>query len=76
MVGEEGEKSMNDQESALAELAEVVFNVLVSGDKQRIEEIQAALDRNGLQAIWCQSPLRIEPKSSESSKSNQGEVTQ
>jgi len=70
VAGEEGEKAMNDQESALAE---VVFNVLVSGDKQRIEEIQAALDRNGLQAIWCQSPLRIEPKSSEAVQIKQEE---
>lgn len=41
-------------------LEDIVFEALVSGDKQRIEETNRALSRNGLRAIWCQSPLRIE----------------
>lgn len=41
-------------------LVDMVFEALVSGDQQRIEETHRTLAKNGLRVIWCQSPLRIE----------------
>lgn len=44
-------------------LESLVFDAMVSGDPQKIQDTQRTLEEAGLIIAWCARPLRIEDKS-------------